>query len=403
MKQLVLTVGIALVGIGAFAQKKNVTNAVMAYKDYAEDKGKQKMEEAGNNLTEAKKYIDLAQSHEDTKDDAKTLAYRGMIYLDYALMAPQLPNNPAFADADAEKMAEEGMNSLKKSKEVDSRGTYAGKVDDYANQYRVLLSQMGSAAYGEQKYMEAMAGLLGAAEFGEVLGIVDSSFYYFGGAAAFNAEKWEVAEEAFAKCVDIQYNVGSSAFYFSQSLQKQDKTDEAEAALKDMMAKYPENKDIMIELINLYIDTDRKPEAEKVLTAAIDLDPNNTALIYTSGTIYENMGRFEDAEAAYTKTLEIEPANVDAQFALGGLYFNKGADVYNEANKLPFGDAKYDPMIEESKQYFEKALPYLESAAKEQPDDVIILESLKAVYGKLGQTDKFKETKARIDEINAGK
>lgn len=403
MKQIVLTVGIALIAFGGFAQKKNVTNAVMAYNDHNKEKASQDIEGAIKDIVEAKNYIDLAESHEDTKGAAKTLAYKGMIYFDFALLAGMAPDNAAFEGVDVEKMAEDGMEALKQSKKVDKRGTYSDKVDGYADKYRVMLSGVGSTAYGEEKYEEAMAGLLGAAQFGEILGVTDSSFLYFGAAAAFNAQEWKVAQEAFEKCVDINYNTGSSAYYVSQSLQKQGKVEEAEKSLKAMMEKYPKNKDIMIEMINLYIDTDRKAEAEKVLTSAIDLDPNNTALIYTSGTIYENMGRFEDAEAAYKKTLEIESDNVDAQFALGGLYFNKGADMNNEANKLPFGDANYDGMIAESKTYFEKALPFLEKAAEKEPNDVVILESLKSVYGKLQMTDKFLETKKKIEAIKASK
>lgn len=399
MKQVVLTVGMALIAFGGFSQKKNVVNAVLAYKNHGKDKASQDIESAAAAIIEAKEFIDLADVHEDTKGQAKTLAYKGMIYLDYAMFTAIAPENPTFKDADVEKIAEDGMAALKKVKDVDKKGLYEDKVGNYANAYRSQLSEFGRVAYSDKKYEDAMAGLLGAAEFGDIIGITDSSFYYYGGAAAFNAEKWEEAQAAFEKCVEIDYNAGSSAYYVSQSLQKQGKVDEAEASLKAMMVKYPDNKDIMIEMINLYIDTDRKEEAEKVLTSAIALDPNNTTLIYTSGTIYENLGRFEDAEAAYKKTIEIDASNTNAQFALGGLYFNKGADVNNEANKLPFGDANYDPMIAESKEYFQKALPFLEQAAVLEKDDVVILESLKAVYGKLQMTDKFLETKKRIAEI----
>ena len=111
------------------------------------------------------------------------------------------------------------------------------------------------------------------------------------------------------------------------------------------------------------------------------------------------MGKTEEAEKAYAKTLELDPNHVNAKFSMGGLFFNKGADKNNEANKLPFGDPNYDKYVAESKEFFQKALPFLESAAESEPKDVVILESLKQVYGKLGMTDEFKATKAKIDAL----
>ena len=112
------------------------------------------------------------------------------------------------------------------------------------------------------------------------------------------------------------------------------------------------------------------------------------------------MDKFDEAEAAYLKTLSIDPAYTDAKYSLGVFYFNRGADLNNEANDLEFGDPKYDVMIAQSKEIWAKnCLPYLEDAAKDAPDDVIILEALKTVYGKLSMTDKFMETKKRIAEL----
>jgi tetratricopeptide (TPR) repeat protein len=245
-----------------------------------------------------------------------------------------------------------------------------------------------------------MGGLLGAAEFGDIAGVKDSNFYFYGGSAALQIEKWEVAADAFQSCVDLGFNLGASVGYLSTALSKQGKTEEAEKVLQDAVKKAPENLDILIAMINFYIDTDRSADAEKALKAAIVLDPDNTALVYTSGNIYEQMDKIEEAKAAYNRTLELDPNHTNAKFSMGGIYFNKGADLYNEGNKLPPSDPKATQMIEESKELFKKALPYLEDAAEAEPKDVVILESLKAVYGKLGMVEEFKATKARIAELN---
>lgn len=399
MKQLVYTIGLVLLTSVSFAQKKNVQSASKYLNDAREAMRDQDMEQAAKDFVGAKDYIDQASSHEDTQNDPKMFMYRGQIYLEMAAFVAADSTNEAFAELDAEKMAEVGMNSLKKSKEVDDRERYHGDVNDYCNQYRVMAQNMGVAAYDNAEYAKATEALIGAGEFGKIMGVKDSMLYYFGGLAAIQSQNWEMAEKAFQNCVDWQYKTAESVGFLATALNEQGKTAEAEALLKKAVADYPKNVDILIQQINFFIDTDRSEEANGALQKAIDLDPENTALVYTSGNIYEQMGQFEDAEKAYSRTLELDPDHTNAKFSMGGLYFNKGADLYNEGNKLPPSDPKSTQMIEESKAMFNKALPFLEAAAEAEPEDVIILQSLKAVYGKLGMVDKFKETKARIAEI----
>jgi len=400
MKQLVYTIGLVLITGVSFAQKKNVQNASIYYKDARDAMQNQKMEQAVNDYKDAKGYIDGASEHPETQNDPKMYMYKGKIYLEMGALVAMDSTNEALAGLDGQQMAEDGMAALKKSKEVDTKERYVDDVNAYCLMYRAQASAMGIIAYEKGEYEMAMGGLLGAAEFGDIAGVKDSNFYFYGGSAALQIEKWELAADAFQSCVDLGFNLGASAGYLSTALSKQGKTEEAEKVLQDAVKKAPENLDILIAMINFYIDTDRSADAEKALKAAIVLDPDNTALVYTSGNIYEQMDKIEEAKAAYNRTLELDPNHTNAKFSMGGIYFNKGADLYNEGNKLPPSDPKATQMIEESKELFKKALPYLEDAAEAEPKDVVILESLKAVYGKLGMVEEFKATKARIAELN---
>jgi tetratricopeptide (TPR) repeat protein len=398
MKKLLLVAAIGLTSI-AFSQKGNTSSAGIAYKNYESNFFGGDYENAAKELWDAKGFIDKSYTHDDTKDDPKTLMYYGKIYIAIPQCAA-ITGDENLSGVDAETAFTDGFNALKRSKEVDSKGRYHDDVDQYCNLYRSQLSQMGIKMYEEEKWEEAMGGLMGAAAFGEVMGHSDSVFYFYGGLAAFNIEKWAEAEEAFGQTVKWGYQPASSTYYLSQSMQKQEKMEDAEKMLKEQSARYPGDKDIMIEMINLYIDTDRKAEAVQALNDAIALDPNNVTLIYTSGTIYENMNDFENAEKAYSKAIELDAANVNSLSALGGLYFNKGADLNNEANKLEFGDPNYEKMVADSKDYFKKAVPFLEKATEASPDDVNLWIALRDAYGKAGDVEKFKTAKAKVQELS---
>jgi len=398
MKQIVFTLSLAFIAATGFSQKSNVTNAALAYKSYEGSLIDQDQEQAVKDILEAKGYIDKAAVHADTKDDAKCLMYLGKINIGvgfgYAM------DSSAFTGIDVEKTFKAGFAALKRSKEVDKKERYVDDVNGYANYWRSMMANQGITAYGEQQYEVAMAGLLGAAEYGDVIGIEDSMYLFFGAQAALMEKEYETAEEAFKKCVALNYNTAESVGFLSTAMKEQGKMEEAEKELAAAVALYPDNLDILIQAVNFYIDQGKNEEAEKSLSAAIKLAPDNTALVYTSGIIYEKMGRMEDAETAYNKTLELEPNHTNAKYSLGVFFFNKGADANNEANTYDFNDpqynAKYNAKIAESKGHFAKSVDYLEKAEVEEPKDVQVLEALKSAYGKAGMVDKFKETKAKI-------
>lgn len=391
MKKFLLVAAIAFVSV-AYSQKGNTSSAGIAYKNYQSNLLSGDYETAAKELKDAKEFIDKSYVHEDTKDDPKTLMYYGFIYINIPMCA-QVSKDEVLMEVDAQAAFKDGMDALKKSKEVDTKERYHDDVNQFCDQYRMQLSQMGIKSYEEEKWVEAAGGLIGAAMFGDILGVQDSMFYFYGGLAAYNTDSLSDAEEAFQKCVELGYQPGSSTYYYSQTLQKLDKTSEAEKMLQEQVKRYPDNKDILVEMINLYIDTDRKPEAIKALSDAIALDPDNVQLIYTAGTIYENMDSTDLAIAQYEKALEIAPNDANTLSALGGVYFNKGADINNQANKLEFGDPQYDKMVAESKEYFKKSVPYLEKAVEANPEECSYKEALKEAYGKVGDVENFKKMK----------
>lgn len=397
MKQIVLTLGLGLITAITFGQKSNVVSAAMAYNDYEEALGKQDIETAVKEIVVAKELIDKALVHEDTKNDAKCLMYAGKIYISSTVAYAM--DSSAFQGLDLEKTANSGFAYFNKSKEVDSKERYKSDIDIFANRYRVMLANQGIAAYDAKQYEMASGGLLGAAKFGELLGVKDSLYLFFGGAAAMQIKEYTAAEEAFKECIAINYNTGESARMLVEALVSQGKKEEAEAALKSAAEKYPKNLQLLINLTNFYIDEKRVEEAEKAISEAIKLDPTNVALVYTSGIIYDGMMRTEEAESAYKKTLELDPKNTDAKYSLGVFYYNLGAESNNKANEHDINDPQYEVLIAEKTEYFRLSVEWLEKASADSPEDVVILEALKSAYGKAGDVEKFKLTKARIVEL----
>jgi tetratricopeptide (TPR) repeat protein len=310
-----------------------------------------------------------------------------------------MSKNETLKGLDVEQITEDGFEAFKKSKENDTKGRYEDDVDGYCRQKKAMLYNAGIQMFQAEKYEEAAAGFIGSTMFSEVLGVTDSAAYFNGGLAAYNAEKWEVAEEAFTKCSEIGYRLPSSISYLTEAYKNQEKFEAGEAKFAELLKMHPGDKDIMVGLINLYLPQGKKDEAEKVLTDAIAIDPENKELHYVVGTVYEGQERYDDAEKAYKKVLELDPNYTDALLGLGAVYFNKSADFNNTINELQPGDPKEDEYKNGMSENFKNSLPYLEKADELNPNNKEILNSLKQAYYKLGMTDKFKETKAKIDAL----
>ena len=136
----------------------------------------------------------------------------------------------------------------------------------------------------------------------------------------------------------------------------------------------------------------KNEEALKYLDMAIEQDPNNVTYYFAKGALYEKFGEEENAVAAYEKASEIDPTFFNAYYNLGALYYNKGVKQIEVANAVPANEnEKYEAELKKADVWFEKALPYMEKCREINPEDEMTLESLKNLYYRMKNMDKYNE------------
>jgi Tfp pilus assembly protein PilF len=139
--------------------------------------------------------------------------------------------------------------------------------------------------------------------------------------------------------------------------------------------------------------------AENALNEAIATDPNNKQLHYTIGTIYIDLKKNEKAEAALLKAIEIDPNYTDALYQLGAHLVSWASDMKTQANALKFGDPNYDKMIKTADETYTRAINPLEKYIAKNPTDKDVLTILYQLNRSIGNTEKAKEYKAKIDAL----
>ncbi len=397
MKKITIVSAILISAVG-YSQKSMTTNAAMGWKAYQTSKSAGDKNAAERDILEAIEYITKSANHESTKNDPKTLMYKGKIYSEAVGLSSEATDATlkAFGTPENKKA---GIDAFKKSTEFDKKGRYEDDIYDYCHRTKAILFEKGRKAYADKKFEVSMNSFLSAADYAEAMGITDSMAIYYGGISAYNSNNFDQAIKALGKSAAIGFELGNSSTYLAESYSKVDKKADGITALEGILSANAGNKDVMISLINIYLSSDEKAKAEKVLSDAISVDPNNKELHFVVGTIYEEQERYDDAEKAYKKVLELDPKYATALLRLGAVYFNKAADINGKINDLSVGDPQEEVYRTEMTENFKKALPFLEQANEITPNNLEIISSLRQAYYKTGNTEKAKEMKVQLDVL----
>ncbi len=383
MKKFLLLAAVLFVTIGTFAQKGKVTSALTLIEQ--------------GNLDKAKEALDQAMIDEKSKDWFNTYFAKGKL-----CQAVFKSDNPKFKAFYTDPLGE-AYAAYEKALTLDPKGGTKKRI--IANMiYNSLASDLynqGSAQFEAKDFPSALKSFetqIKITESDKYAGAIDTGMYYNAGLAAVNSGRYKEAIDYFTKCADMKY-MGITPYYqIYESYLGAGDTVKAEATLKSLPEKFPGDKSITLQLIDLYIKSGKNDEALKYLVVAKEADPSNYSLYFAEGIIYLNSSKYDKAIENLTKSVELKSDLYDSQYGLGAAYINKASDMFVQANDI-MDVNKYNAAIEQAMAVFAKALPYMEKANELKPDDVYSLRSLKELYYRLKMPDKYDAVKARLDKL----
>jgi tetratricopeptide (TPR) repeat protein len=358
------------IGFGAFAQKANVTDAALLMKKYNPMAG---LEASKNLLTKAKAFIDIAAVNTETAGSAKMHMYRGEIY--YGLIEVAAMESAATGTKPDEAILKEyeaiAKASFNKVLE-DPKKEFVSDIESFLNFRSNMYFNMGIKSYETRNFELATQLFVGALEV-----------------KSFLNEKYPDAEVNAQLCLSRTVDSLLKVKSFDKALELANVVNEV----------VPQNIDILILLVNIYLQKGDVIGSQKYLNEALALDPNNKQLYYVLGTAYMDLDENEKADIALSKSLEIDPAYNDAQYQLGAHLYNWAAEMKKEAGQLPENDASYEPLMEKATAMQYRSLELLEKYIAVNPLDKTVLEILRSTYSKLGNNEKASEYKNRIEAL----
>ena len=179
-------------------------------------------------------------------------------------------------------------------------------------------------------------------------------------------------------------------------------TEKAVAAIKEARANEPEDINLLLTEANLYIKLDDKEKFKALMEEAVQKDPNNAVLYFNLGVINGEQGNYEEAKGYYEKAVEIDPNNKESYLNLASLLLSKEGPIVDEMNSLGNSRAdnlRYDELKSKREGLYQSAIPYLEKILNIDGNDVDALRTLMNIYGTLGENEKFRELKGRLEAL----
>lgn len=380
--------------IVAYGQKKSKPNLNKALKALQE-----------GNLAEAKQIIDDATTYEKTMDDGKTWYYRGLIYA-----ALDTTSNEQYKSLEAEPL-KVALESFAKADQMGKAGneyftndpnniipvTKSQQIQNLANHYL----NKGVAHYQEDDLENALKYF----EKTQTVIPEDTTAYFYAGFIANGLDNHDKALKNFRTYID---KGGQSADAYSLMINTysgplEDKQKALEMA-REAKEKFPTNPEFPKVEIGLLIDLDKVNEAKGGLEAAVKREPGNKIYHFYLGYVNSRLENWEDAKKNFNEALRIDPSYFDAQYYLAQIYLIDANKVRDQIKNLGISAADKKKQQELDKVLVEKyklAMPHWEKAEQLKPNDVDVLDRLRAIYYFLGEDAKEARVNQKLKTLGA--
>lgn len=425
-KNILTAFGIAIL-LNGNAQKLQLTEAATEYKNNFSKAWMMQPDQLESNksvLLKAKKAIDesFAKQTESPvlklKDETKMYYYRGMIYLDYIMMASMDEGIMKELEAMEEEQLElASFGSLKKCIELDTKNQWKSDVNRRIESLRAMMFNAGAEMFNQKNFEAAYDAFDGSVKMYDVLSKPDTLAMINAALAAENLNRFDEAFNYYKMCADNNYGKGAEMYQSMIRVLNSPKNESKDdqkilSVIEEGKNKFPNDFVLNVEEFNFWYNKGDNEKAQQALQNAIEADPTNKILHFNIGVTYDNLAKteheaknhekafeyIEKAVTGYKSAIELDDKYVDAYYNLGALYVNESQEIQSIAND--YDGEKYEQEMKRGQETMQKGIPYLEKVLTFTPNDKNTLSVLKIIYANMDDMENYKRIKALLEAAN---
>ncbi|HET8887090.1 MAG TPA: tetratricopeptide repeat protein [Salinimicrobium sp.] len=415
MKKTFLTAAFSFIAIIGIAQKKEIREAEKAIED-------NKFTEAKSNITQAEALIKDAK--ESVLEDfyyTKAMAYLGAEtnnnLQDLITASEAMKKAVALGHKDAERGLEIIKNRLVGSA-IDDQN-----ADNFKMAAEKLITSYNLDNRDTLYLFYAAANFMNAKEFPKALEhfITLKELGYTGIETQYVATNKSTGEvESYSKeDRDALVKVGSHinpedqqstsktgeiAKYIALIYIQNGETEKAIEAMEVAKKENPDDMNLLHVEAEIYNNLGDMQKYKAIMEQIVQRDPNNPILFYNLGISSANLEDYEAAVDYYERALELDPSMVNAQINIAAIILQDEQKINDQMNNLGMSAAdnkKYEELEKSKKAIYNKALPYLKAAYETNPENLEVIRTLMNIYYQVGQSDKAKEMRDKLAELEA--
>ena len=409
------------------AQKLQLTEAATEYKNNFSKAWMMQPDQLESNksvLIKAKKAIDESYAKQTEspvlklKDETKMYYYRGMIYLDYIMMASMDEGIMKELEAmEEEQLESASFGSLKKCIELDTKNQWKSDVNRRIESLRAIMFNAGAEMFNQKNYEAAYEAFDGSVKMYDVLSKPDTLAMINAALAAENLNRFDEAYDYYKMCADNNYGKGAEMYQSMirvlNSPKNENKDDQKIlSVIEEGKNKFPNDFVLNVEEFNFWYNKGDNDKAQQALQNAIEADPSNKILHFNIGVTYDNLAKteheaknhekafeyIEKAVTGYKSAIELDNEYVDAYYNLGALYVNESQEIQSIAND--YDGEKYEQEMKRGQETMQKGIPFLEKVLTFTPNDKNTLSVLKIIYANMDDMENYKRIKALLEAAN---
>ncbi|MDP3928235.1 MAG: hypothetical protein Q8R57_04380 [Bacteroidota bacterium] len=391
------------------AQKSNVESAAIYLRN--------------GEVDDAKKTIDLAIVHPDTKADPKAWFY-------YVSILDTIYRNPAYANLMDADIADKFYEGCIKCIETDVKKRYEYYCKDQAILNSAFMSfNKGISAYEQKdfktaiKYYEIVLSVIPYDKNEDLKknNLSEKNIFLYMALSAMQSSDNAKSKIYLKKLMDLNYDDPVIYMQMANIYLEETDTTTALQIIDQGRTKYPSEKDLINQELNIYMNMGKQDVLVDKLNAAIEINPDDPMLLFVRGSVYDNYSNDVNkkrkslkeqittarkkaqtekvpakkagyiknaddlqkeydnqgkraaeyaakAEIDYKKVVELNPDYIDAFFNLGALNNNKTTEIVEKMNAIPSSvqgaayDKIYNPLKKQKDDILTVALGYFNQA-----------------------------------------
>ncbi len=229
-------------------------------------------------------------------------------------------------------------------------------------------------------------------ETGEEIELSAENYVLFQKLKAYSNFRTEMTE---SKLPEIVKNI--ALIYIQQK-----QNDLAIGAIKEARAVNPLDIGLILTEADLYIQLGDKKKFTDLMKEAIEKDPNNHILYFNLGVITAEQGDRAKARAYYETAIELNSSYAASYLNLAALILDEEPELVEKMNSLGNSRAdniKYEQFQKQREGLFLEAVPVLEKLTEIDPSNVEALNTLKNIFGTIGDAANFKKMKEKLEAL----